>query len=104
MQEWIIVIRSVLVMLSVSLFMGIMIAIFARVFEVKVDPRVTEINEVLPAYNCGACGYPGCINYADAIVENGELTTKCKPGGPDVATAIKEVMAKEVPVVEKVEA
>lgn len=97
MQEWMIVIRSVLVMLSAALLFGIMIAIFARVFEVKVDPRIREINEALPAYNCGACGYPGCINYAEAIIEKGELPTKCKPGGPEVAAAVKQVLEQEAP-------
>ncbi len=95
MQEWMIVIRSVLVMLVGSLGLGLMIAIFARVFEVKVDPRIEEINAALPAYNCGACGYPGCINYAEAIIEKGEQPNKCKPGGADTVAAIKEVLAKE---------
>ncbi len=80
-------------MLSISLLMGILIAIFAKVFEVKVDPRVKAIDAALPAYNCGACGYPGCVNYAEAIVEKGELPSKCKPGGADVTNAIKEILA-----------
>jgi RnfABCDGE-type electron transport complex B subunit len=87
-----IILWAVLVMLGVSVFLGVMIAVFAKVFEVKVDPRVAKINEALPSVNCGACGYPGCAQYAEAIVEQGADTKLCKPGGPDTITAILEIL------------
>lgn len=93
-MDYSIVINAVVVMLTVSLLFGLLIAIFAKVFEVKRDPRINEIIEALPGYNCGACGYPGCANYAEAIIENGDIPNKCKPGGADVAAAIKEILEK----------
>jgi len=88
-----IVLYSVILLLSLSLALGVMIAIFAKVFEVKTDPRIALVNSVLPAFNCGSCGYPGCINYAAAIIMNHENTGKCTPGGPKTAQKIKEILA-----------
>lgn len=86
---------SVIVMLAASLFLGLLVVIFAKVFEVKVDPRVEAINAVLPAFNCGGCGYPGCINYAAAIVEQNEHVNKCTPGGPATAEKIKQILMEQ---------
>lgn len=90
-----IVLSSVLVMFGVSLTLGLIIAIFGRVFEVKTDPRVEKILEVLPAYNCGSCGYPGCAQYAEAIVEKEEVMNKCTPGGPEVTKKVQAIMAEK---------
>ena len=86
------ILYSVLVLLVLSVGLGVMIVFFAKVFEVKVDPRIELINEVLPAYNCGACGYPGCINYATALVEDNVAKNKCGPGGKEVADKIEEIL------------
>ena len=37
---------------------------------VEEDPRIDVIDEVLPQSNCGACGYPGCRAFAEAVVDN----------------------------------
>ncbi len=54
-----------------------------------------RISEVLPGVNCGACGYAGCRSYAEAVVE-GEDVALCTVGGPEVASAIAEIMGVEV--------
>lgn len=87
-----VILNAFLVMLGLSLFLGILIAVFAKVFEVKVDPRITKISEVLPSYNCGACGYPGCQQYADAIIESGADPKLCKPGGTETIAKITEIL------------
>ena len=86
------ILYSVLVLLVLSVGLGVMIVFFAKIFEVKVDPRIELINAALPAYNCGSCGYPGCINYATAVVETGEARNKCAPGGKEVADKIEEIL------------
>lgn len=88
------ILNAVLIMLAVSFFLGLMIAIFAKVFEVKVDPRIVKIGEALPGYNCGACGFPGCAQYAEAIVKDGADFKKCKPGGAETVSKI-DVILKE---------
>lgn len=87
-----IILYAILIMLGVSLLLGLMIAVFAKVFEVKVDPRIMLISEALPGYNCGACGYPGCDQYADSIIEEGVDVKLCKPGGKDVIDEINKII------------
>ena len=38
----------------------------AKKFYVYEDPRVGQVEEVLPGANCGGCGVPGCHGMADA--------------------------------------
>ena len=36
------------------------------------------IENLLPGYNCGACGYKGCSDLAGKIFEDPELYKKCR--------------------------
>ncbi len=67
-----------------------------KAFHVEVDPRITSISECLPGANCGGCGYVGCGDYAEAVVETGASVDKCPVGGAACATAIAEVMGVQV--------
>ncbi len=60
--------------------LGLGLAIAAEVLKVEPDKRVQDIEKLLPGANCGACGYPGCNAFAEAIVE-GEVKnlSVCKP-------------------------
>ena len=42
-----------------GLLLGLGLAISADYLKVEVDERIQTINDLLPQYNCGACGYPG---------------------------------------------
>lgn len=74
---------------------GILLTVASKVFYVEVDERVEKIGEALPQANCGACGYAGCADYANAIVANGAPTNLCKPGGADAAAKIAAVLGTE---------
>ena len=41
----------------------------SKKFEVYEDPRIAQVQEVLPGANCGGCGYPGCGGFATACVK-----------------------------------
>lgn len=71
---------------------GILLTVASKVFHVEVDERVEKISASLPQANCGACGFAGCADYADAIVNNGAPTNLCRPGGADAAAKIAEVL------------
>ena len=72
-----------------------MLAVFAKVFEVKVDPKITEIAAVLPGANCGACGFAGCDAYANQIVSEHAAITLCRPGGDEVRKSIAGIMGMD---------
>lgn len=71
---------------------GVLLTVASKIFYVKVDERVEKISESLPQANCGACGFAGCADYADAIVNNGAATNLCRPGGSDAAGKIAEIL------------
>lgn len=88
-----IVLYSALIMGILGFGFGIFLAYSNEKFKVEVDPRVEMILEVLPGINCGACGYPGCEGYANAIVKKGDATDKCLPGKKSgVEGKIKEIL------------
>ena len=45
----------------------------SKKFEVYEDPRIAQVQEVLPGANCGGCGYPGCAGFAGACVKADSL-------------------------------
>lgn len=69
------------ILAGLGLLFGFGLAIAAKVLYVKVDTRVEDITKILPNANCGACGYPGCAGFAEAIVnQTAENLSLCKPG------------------------
>ena len=56
---------------------GVLLTVASKVFHVEVDERVEKIGNSLPQANCGACGFAGCADYADAIVNNNASTNLC---------------------------
>ncbi len=64
-----------------GLLLGLGLAFAADILKVEVDERIEKVISLLPGYNCGACGYPGCSGFGEAIVEgNVDKLSLCKPG------------------------
>lgn len=76
-----IILWSVLVLAGFGLLFGFGLAFASKIFHVEVDTRIEDITKILPNANCGACGYPGCQGFAEAIVnQTAENLSQCKPG------------------------
>ena len=73
----------------------------ARKFAVEVDPKIEAVEKVLPGINCGACGYPGCSQFARALVEGDAPVSGCIAGGEHTILAVAEVMGVEAVIGEK---
>lgn len=56
------------IMVGIGLFFGTILAIAQRFLKVDEDPRIEATNELLPGTNCGACGQPGCLPFAEKLV------------------------------------
>ncbi|MES9995597.1 RnfABCDGE type electron transport complex subunit B [Desulfovibrio aminophilus] len=87
---------SVLVVFGLSLAAALLLAAASKVFSVKEDPRVAEVEGVMPGANCGGCGFPGCSAAAAAVVAGEAPPEVCVAGGMDVAEAIAKVMGLSV--------
>lgn len=76
-------IKAALAMLIIGALLGVMLGVASKVFHVEVDEREAKVTEMLPGYNCGGCGYPGCSGLAAALVGKTTDTVACKPCKPD---------------------
>lgn len=76
--------------------LGLGLAIATKVFHVEVDERIVTVNDMLPGYNCGACGCPGCMGMSEKLVENEINLKACKPAKEDQLLAIQKYL-KETP-------
>ncbi len=94
------ILNAILTLAALGLLASIGLGMAAKAFAVKIDPRVEEIDSILPQFNCGACGYAGCIDYAKAVVA-GEDSSLCAPGGPKVAADVAAIMGVEAGTQEK---
>ena len=86
---------AVVAMVLLGLMFGAGLAFASKIFTVETDERVEKILEALPDTNCGACGYGGCMAYAQAVVREGVETNLCVPGGGECAESIAQVMGVE---------
>ena len=69
------------------------IVLAAKKFEVKEDPRIGLVAEVLPQANCGGCGFPGCSGFANACVKAESLEgLLCPVGGAAVMGQIADIL------------
>jgi Na+-translocating ferredoxin:NAD+ oxidoreductase RNF subunit RnfB len=87
---------GLIVLAALGIVFGIALAIVAARFIVKVDPKVEQVRETLPGANCGACGFAGCMGYAEAVVGNPDVAVSmCAPGKQPVAEKIAEITGKK---------
>ena len=84
-----------------ALISAVILYFVARKFKVFEDARIDEIQEVLPAGNCGGCGYPGCRNFAEVLVKSGTFDgLNCPVGGAEVMNKAARILGREAPAVD----
>lgn len=88
--------ETVLILGSLSLLFGALLAYAARRFAVQEDPRVEAILDALDGSNCGACGLGGCKAYAESVAAGESAPDLCVPGGEETARALGEVLGQEI--------
>lgn len=53
---------------------------------------VQTIDSLLPQTQCGECGYPGCLPYAQALAQNSAPINRCPPGGVATVKALGQLL------------
>jgi len=77
------ILDSALVLGGLGLFFGFVIALVNKKFWVWEDPRIDDVEGLLPGTNCGACGVPGCRAFAEEVVSGEQQPSGCTVVGPD---------------------
>ncbi|MBF0320366.1 MAG: 4Fe-4S binding protein [Nitrospirae bacterium] len=86
---------------GIGAIFGFGLAFAAKKFSVQMDPRVEQVRDVLAGAQCGACGFAGCQQYAEAVVANVEVKPSlCAPAGKHAAEMISAITGKQAVVME----
>ncbi|MDH5381117.1 MAG: RnfABCDGE type electron transport complex subunit B [Cyclobacteriaceae bacterium] len=62
---------------GLTLLLAVLLIVANKKFYVYEDPRIDQVEDMLPHANCGACGFPGCRLFAEALVSGDVLPGKC---------------------------
>ena len=85
----------VLTLSGLGVVFGAGLAVAARKFCVAVDPRLEKIYERLPGANCGACGMPGCMGLAEALIKGTCTVERCVVIQDDERKEIADILGVE---------
>ena len=87
------VIWTVVVITLLGVTLAAVLYLVARKFRVEEDPRIDEIEKIMPGANCGGCGFAGCRAFADACVKAGNLDSNfCPVGGNETMKKVAAVL------------
>jgi len=78
-----------------------LIAVANKKLYVFEDPRIDQVEDMLPHANCGACGFPGCRPFAEALVSGTVLPGKCSVSSDEGRAAIARFLGVALGAEEK---
>ncbi|MBD3334667.1 MAG: Fe-S cluster protein [Candidatus Eisenbacteria bacterium] len=84
------------IMAGLGFFFAGVLAVAYRFLHVPEDPRLDQVEAMLPSTNCGACGEPGCRAFAEALLEGRQLPGGCTVSSPEAVEAIAEFLGVDV--------
>ncbi len=83
-------------MLALGVLLAAVLALANRKLYVYEDPRIDDVEEMLPHANCGACGKPGCRPFAEALVKGEGDPGLCTPNSEEMTQAIANFLGVEL--------
>ncbi len=85
--------------------LGVLLALFLAIASKRLyvfeDPRIDQVEELLPHSNCGACGTAGCRNFAEQAVAGKIEPARCSVNTPDQNKTIAALLGVAMGNVEK---
>ncbi len=88
-------------MLSLGVILALALAFANRKLYVYEDPRIGEIEDMLPKSNCGACGNAGCRAFAELVVEGKIQPSQCTVSSSEQREAIASYLGVDAGDAEK---
>lgn len=86
---------------SLTLLLGVMLVVANKKLYVYEDPRIDVVEDMLPHANCGACGFPGCRPFAEALVSGEVLPGKCTVSSEEGRSLIAQYLGVSLGAEEK---
>ncbi len=95
------IVIAIITLGGLTLLLALMLIVANRKLHVYEDPRIDQVEEMLPHANCGACGYPGCRPFAEALVAGSVLPGKCTVSSEEGRESIAAYLGVSVGTEEK---
>jgi len=96
------IISALAFMGGLGIVLAAVLALANKKLHVQEDPRIDEVEGMLPGTNCGACGSPGCRAFAEACVGGNANPSKCTVSSRDMVAFIAGYLGVEVGEQEKI--
>lgn len=86
---------------GLTLVLASLLVLADRKLAVTEDPRIRKVEDMLPHTNCGGCGYPGCLPFAEALVAGEVLPGQCTVSSEPARLRIARYLGVDVGSQEK---
>jgi len=96
------IVTAALFMIALGATLAVILAIANKQLFVYEDPRIEEVDEMLPQAQCGACGVPGCRPFAEAVVAGAKNPSDCTVNSPEGNAQIAAYLGVDMHASEKV--
>ena len=87
---------AVAFMLLLGLLLAAVLAIANKQLFVYEDPRIDDVEDMLPHANCGACGTAGCRAFAERLVQGELQPGKCTVNSKEMNQVIASFLGVEL--------
>lgn len=88
-------------MAGLGVVLAMLLAFASKKLYVYEDPRIGEVEDLLPKSNCGACGQAGCRDFAEKVVGGNVIPAQCTVSSPQQRQGIADLLGVAAGVVEK---
>jgi Na+-translocating ferredoxin:NAD+ oxidoreductase RNF subunit RnfB len=88
-------------MAALGVLLALLLAIANKKLYVFEDPRIGQVEDLLPKSNCGACGQAGCRDFAEKVVGGDVVPAKCTVSSPQQRQGIADLLGVAAGTVEK---
>ncbi len=89
------ILTPIFILGALGALFGVGLAIAARKFCVTEDERLEKIYGRLPGANCGACGMPGCMGFAEGLIQGTCTVEKCAVSEEESREDIARILGVE---------
>lgn len=97
-------VTTIMVVSGLAALLALLLFLVAKKFRVEEDPRIDDVEKMLPGANCGGCGFAGCRGMSEALVKQEDISSLyCPVGGGEcmkkIATYLGKAAAEREPMV-----
>ncbi len=83
---------AVLTLGCLGLLFGVGLAVASKKLAVQINPKLEEVQHLLPGSNCGACGNPGCFGFAESLLSGKSNVDGCRVCSEEIKAKIARIM------------